>query len=353
MILLRRLLAFTFLASPLVAQTATEEVIPAPETVAEVAEEKKEWPPSGMGLFERGLALGSIEDNPKNSYRRVLQRTLMPTEPRFYYNCVLTFDDQLVPFTESEASAMEIMKDLEPRGARAVFFANVPGVASPSLNAFFRIKDREERKKACRKLLDSKRTEFVKVIRDLIKIKKGDQWLAEVHNHTAFHQNMRNFRIDSAKMDLCIVGLRFVEECLEEAYSAERPGYERQRFFRFPFLAVPRDAKARSGINDIFTELGLISVGETQDSKDYDNGSPVKAYESLVTAYQGKRYDAKSGPYATAQHPVALFHTKTWRKIGPGVLKALDEARVLEDAKRLKALENKAVEPTEPAESAE
>jgi len=335
MILHHRFLPLTLLVSPLVAQTVdqieTEEVTPVPKSVpaAEVAEEKKEWPPSGMGLFEKGLALGNIQDNPRKSYRRIYQRTLMPTEPRLYYNAVLTFDDQLVPFSEDEASAMEVMKDLAPRGARAVFFANVPGVASPSLRPFFRIKDRETRKKACRKLLDSKRAEFVKAIRELIKIKKSDQWLAEVHNHTAFHQNMRNFRLGSAQMDLCIVGLHFVEECLDEAYTAERPGYRRQRFFRFPFLAVPRDAKARSAINDVFTELGLLSVGETQDSKDYANGSPDKAYKSLVAARQGKRYDAKSGPYSTAQLPVALFHTKTWRKIGPGVLKALDEAKAL------------------------
>ena len=344
MISFRRLLALTpLLTSPLLAQTAaptgTEGSTPASDqpaptaAVAVVEEVKKEWPPSGMGLFERGLALGSIQDDPKKSYRRIYQRTLMPTEPRFYYNAVLTFDDQLVPFSASEASAMEIMKDLEPRGARAVFFANVPGLATPSLSPFFKIQDREERKKACRALLDTKRVEFVTVIRQLIKIKKGDQWLAEVHNHTAFHQNMRNFKLGSAKMDLCIVGLYFVEECLEEAYAAERPGYERQRFFRFPFLAVPRDSAARSAMNDVFTELGLISVGETQDSKDYANGSPDHAYKSLVAARQGIRYGAKSGPYSKAQHPVALFHTKTWRKIGPGILKALDEAKALQQAK--------------------
>lgn len=336
MMSLRRFLPLVLLTSSLTAQTEEnpiaekEPVIPAQK----VAQETKEWPPSGMALFEKGLALGYIQENPKKSYRRVYQRTLMPTEPVFYYNAVLTFDDQLVPFTEDEASAPEIMKDLEPRGARAVFFANVPGVAAPSLYPFFKIKDREERKKACRELLDSKREEFVKAIRQLIKIKKDDKWLAEVHSHTAFHQNMRNFRLGTAKMDLCIVGLHFVEECLDEAYAAERPGYERQRFFRFPFLAVPRDSKARGAINDVFTELGLISVGETQDSKDYANGSPEKAYQALKAAYKGKRYDAKTGEYSTAQHPVALFHTKTWRKIGPGILKALDEARELQDQEK-------------------
>ncbi len=336
---LSRILAVFSVTTTLNAQTTVEpKDKEASEPTTSPAENKKEeqekeWPPSGMGLFEKGLALGHIRDNPKNSYRRVYQRTLMPTEPRFYYNAVLTFDDQIVPFTDKEASAMDIMKELEPRGARALFFANVPGVATPSLRPFFKIKDREARKKACRKLLDTKREEFIKAIRELIKIKKDGKWLAEVHNHTAFHQNMRNFKVGTARMDLCIVGIRFVEECLEEAYAAERPGFERQRFFRFPFLAVPRDAKARAKINELFTELGFLSVGETQDSKDYSNGSPDQAYKSLVAARNGKRYQVKSGPFSTAQHPVALFHTKTWYKIGPGILKALDEAKALEDSK--------------------
>lgn len=290
---------------------------------------KKEWPPSGMGLFERGLKLGHIGDNPKKSYRRIYQRTLMPTEPRLYYNAVLTFDDQLVPFTNEEASAMEIVKELAPRGARAVFFANVPGLAAPSLRPILRLKTKKEREEACLTLLNSKRAEFIQTVRELIRVKQGDLWLCEVHNHTAFHQNMRNFRLGSAKMDLCLVGIRFVEECLEEAYAAERPGYKRQRFFRFPFLGAPKYAKARARVDEVFTELGLISVGETQDSKDYNNGSAEQAYRSLVAARNGKRYSVKKGAYSTAQLPVALFHTKTWRKIGPGILRALDEAKTL------------------------
>jgi len=317
---------FLALIFPLAAQEVAEKI----EELPQVEPEKKEWPPSGMGLFERGLALGNISDNPKKSYRRIFQRTLLPTEPKLYYNAVLTFDDQLVPFTDSEASAMEVAKDLAPLGARAIFFANVPGLASPSLSPIFKIQGREARKRACRELLETKREQFIKAIRELIRMKDGDLWLCEVHNHTAFHQNMRNFKLGSAQMDLCIVGLYFVEECLEEAYAAERPGYERQRFFRFPFLAVPRDSKSRAAMNDVFTELGLISAGETQDSKDYHNKSPERAYESLVAARKGKRYSVKNGAFSQAQHPVALFHTKTWRKIGPGVIKALKEAKKLE-----------------------
>ncbi len=308
-------------------ETLTETPSSSPDQKAPI---KKEWPPSGRGLFQKGLALGHIRDDPKKSYRRIYQRTLMPTEPKLYYNAVLTFDDQLVPFTESEASAAEVMKDLAPRGARAIFFANVPGVASPSLNPILRLKSREARENACRELLEAKRAEFVTAVRELIRLKQGDLWLCEVHNHTAFHQNMRNFRLGSARMELCMQGIRFVEECLDEAYAAERPGFERERYFRFPFLGAPKYSQARAKINDLFTELGLISVGETQDSKDYHNGSPEQAYKALVAARQGKRYSVKRGPFSTAQLPVALFHTKTWRKIGPGVIKALDEAKALE-----------------------
>lgn len=301
-----------------------EELAPALEKEAE-----KEWPPTGHGLFEKGLQLGTIGDDPKKSWRRVYQRTLMPTEPKLYYNAVLTFDDQLIPFDPKEGSAREVMADLAPRGGRAIFFANVPGLASPSLRPILRIKSREARLQAVRALLETKREEFVDEVRFLIRYRKGDLWLCEVHNHTAFHQNMRKMTLGSARMDCCVEGIRFVEECLDEAYAAERPGFERERYFRFPFLAVPRNAAARSAINDLFTEFGLISAGETQDSKDYANRSPEQAYKSLVAARKGKRYGVKQGEYSTAQLPTALFHTKTWKDIGPGVLRALDEARDL------------------------
>ncbi len=314
------------------AQSPPATETPVPEVIEEKKEEEKKpvWPPEGRALFEKGLQLGNIKDDPKKSYRRVYQRTFMPTEPKYPFNAVLTFDDQIVPFSDKEASAMEIANDLAPRGARALFFANVPGLASPSIRPFLKIKNREERRKACRTLLETKREIFVTAIRNLIKIKKDDVFLFEVHNHTAFHQNMRSFRLGSARMDCCIEGIRFVEECLDEAYAAERPGFVRDRWFRFPFLAVPRNSAARKEINELFTELGFLSVGETQDSKDYANRSADQAYLSLVAAHAGKRYSVKLGPYSTAQHPVALFHTKTWRDIGPGILKAIDQAMAAE-----------------------
>ena len=290
-------------------------------------EEKEEWPPSGMKMFTPGLKLGNIGDNPKKSYRRVFQRTLMPTEEKHWWNAVITFDDQLIPFSKEEASAREVMADLAPRGVRALFFANVPGVASPTLRPLLRMKNAEERAEACREILEERRAQFVEEIRFLLRMKKEGVWLCDVHNHTAFHQNMRSFKEGSARMQLCVQGIRFVEECLAEAYEAERPGVARSRWFRFPFLAVPRDSKARAAINDLFTELGYLSSGETQDSKDYANRSPKQAYNSLRAAFEGKRYNPKLGPYSTAQHPTALFHTKTWRDIRSGVLQALDEAK--------------------------
>ncbi len=126
-------------------------------------------------------------------------------------------------------------------------------------------------------------------------------------------------------MDLCFLGIRFIEECLNEAYAAERPGTQRMRYFRFPFLAEPRDKQAKAELNKLFTELGLISLGETQDSKDFDNYSSTRAYKSLEAAQKGKRYDVRKGPYGIAEQPIALFHTKTWSKIKKGVLKFLDE----------------------------
>jgi hypothetical protein len=95
--------------------------------------------------------------------------------------------------------------------------------------------------------------------------------------------------------------------------------------FASPFLAEPRDRGARTALNDLFIELGLISLGETQDSKDFDNYNPARAYKALDAAYKGKRYDVRKGAYGIAEQPIALFHTKTWSKIRKGVLKFLDE----------------------------
>lgn len=277
-------------------------------------------------LFQKGYDLGRVGDRPSGSFRRLIQRTVMIGEAQQAHGAILTFDDQIIPTDRGHSSAMEIAKDLQPRGVRAIFFANVPAVSEKSLNAIIRrTSDLEKQKEAVTKLLNSQRTTFVKGIRDLLKLKKGDTYLCEVFNHTAFHQNMGRFKKGSAKMELCILGIRFIEGCLDEAYAAERPGTQRMRYFRFPFLAEPRDALAAAELNTLFTELGLISLGETQDSKDFDNFSSTRAYQSLSAAHQGKRYDIKKGAYGIAEQPIALFHTKTWSKIKKGVLQFLDE----------------------------
>lgn len=132
-------------------------------------------------------------------------------------------------------------------------------------------------------------------IRELLKLKKGDTYICEVLNHTALHQNMSRFKKGNARMDFCIVGIRFIEGRLDETYAGERPGTQRMRYFRFPFLAEPRDKEARTALNELFTVVGLISMGATQDSKDFDNFSSNRAYKALDTAYKGKRYDIRKG----------------------------------------------------------
>lgn len=277
-------------------------------------------------LFQKGFKLGRVADKTSGPYRRLIQRTVMIGEAQQAHRVILTFDDQILPTDRGHSSALEIAKDLQPRGVRAIFFSNVPAVSEKSLRATIRrTSSREQQKKQVLNLLNSQRASFVKGIRNLLKLKKGETYICEVFNHTAFHQNMSRFKKGSAQMDLCLLGIRFIEGCLDEAYAAERPGTQRMRYFRFPFLAEPRDKDAKAALNDLFTGLGLISLGETQDSKDFDNFSSTRAYKALDAAFNGKRYDIRKGAYGIAEQPVALFHTKTWSKIKKGVLKFLDE----------------------------
>lgn len=277
-------------------------------------------------LFQKGFSLGKVADRPSGAYRRLVQRTVMIGEEPQPHRAILTFDDQILPTDRGHSSAMDIAKDLQPRGVRAIFFANVPAVSEKSLIAILRrTSDREKQKEQVLKLLNSQRSAFVKGIRDLLKLKKGEVYICEVFNHTAFHQNMGKLKKGTARMDLCKLGIRFIEGCLDEAYAAERPGTQRLRYFRFPFLAEPKDRVAKTEINELFTELGLISLGETQDSKDFDNQSSTRAYKSLKAAFEGKRYSVRHGAYGVTESPIALFHTKTWSKIKKGVLQFLDE----------------------------
>ena len=275
-------------------------------------------------LFKKGHDVGRVGDKPTGAYRRIVQRTIMPSEPTPWYGAVLTFDDQLVPMETGDSSAMDIVKDLQKCQARAIFFANVPGLSSKSLYPIYRAtSDLEKRKEKCRALLNKQKPIFIKTLRALLKVKQDGQYVCDVFNHTAFHQDMHRFKVGSRQMEMCIIGIRFIEECLDEAYKAERPDFERPRYFRFPFLHVPRDAKAREALNALFIELGLIALGETQDSKDFDNKSPTRAMASIKAAQSNKRYSVKSGAYGQTDQPIALFHTKTWSKIKPGVLKII------------------------------
>ena len=76
------------------------------------------------------------------------------------------------------------------------------------------------------------------------------------------------------------MGIQFIETCLDEAYNKARPNWERARYFRFPYFSTPK-GNTRNTVDRIFTELGLISVGATSDSKDFKNEDPKKAYESI------------------------------------------------------------------------
>jgi len=285
-----------------------------------------------IDLFTKGKDIGNVQNNNKLPFRRLVQRTIMPTEPRPQYGATLTFDDQLIADAPTAASAIDIVKDLAPLNARAIFFANVPEVSGKSLNRIMvRYKTTEKRLSACSKLLESKRELFIQTIREILRVKcpaeaQGNaQYAAEVFNHTAFHQNMRRLKVGTDQYNMCIIGIKFIEECIDTAYAKERPNWKRARYFRFPFLHAPKYTETKKHLNQTFTELGLICLGETQDSKDFDNHSHKQAYLSLSAARKNKRYNPKYGQYEKTEKPIALFHTKTWFKIKRGVLKAIQE----------------------------
>jgi len=284
-------------------------------------------------LFTKGKDIGHVQDDPKQKFRRLVQRTIMPTEPLSKAGAVLTFDDQLVADSSSMGSAIDIAKDLAPLNTRAIFFANVNGVSGTNVHLILKKKLSDAgKKKLVEELFAKKKKEFVSTIRSLIKVQGpadadgNRQYICEVFNHTAFHQDMSTLKKGTIRYDICIMGIKFIEACIDEAYAAERPGWARARYFRFPFLHTPKDSATKADLNQKFTELGLIAVGETQDSKDFDNFSASLAYKSLVAAKNHKRYTPRYGIYGAADMPVALFHTKTWKKIKSGVIKAVKES---------------------------
>ncbi len=73
-------------------------------------------------LFQKGFELGRVGDRPTGSYRRLIQRTVMIGEPQQNHGAILTFDDQIIPTDRGHSSAMDIAKDLQLRGVRAIFF---------------------------------------------------------------------------------------------------------------------------------------------------------------------------------------------------------------------------------------
>ena len=287
--------------------------------------------PEDRALFEPGLDPGYVRDDPKNGHRRLVQRTIMLSEAVPRYGAVLTFDDQLIPFTQEESSAMAVAQDLQRVSARGIFFANVPGVSKFDVDRILRSATTSEAAVAAsRALLDERRALFVQAMVDLLEMKNEGSTLEkprytnEVYNHTAYHQDMRSLKEGSARLAVCLDGIVFLEECLIEAYAKARPGFERVRWFRFPFLHDPERKAVKEAVIETFNQLGLLSLGETQDSKDVLNLSADKAYRSLEAAKKGRRYNvAKGGVYSRTEQPVALFHTKTWRKIGRGVLRAI------------------------------
>jgi len=285
-----------------------------------------------IDLFTKGKDIGHVQNNVKLKFRRLVQRTIMPTEPVPKAGAVLTFDDQLVSDSPKMSSAIEIGKDLAPLNTRAIFFANVNGVSGTNVYHIVKKKiSNDAKKKLVEELFAEKKREFVSTIRSLIKLQGpadedgNREYICEVFNHTAFHQDMSTLKKGTIRYDICIMGIDFIEVCIDEAYAAERPGWERARYFRFPFLHTPKDSATKADLNKKFTELGLISVGETQDSKDFINYSPKTAYKSLAAAKRHKRYTPKFGVYGVAEKPVALFHIKTWKKIKSGVIKAIKE----------------------------
>ena len=278
-------------------------------------------------LFTPGSDPGHVGDNPSRPHRRLVQRTIMLSEPTPSYGAVLTFDDQLIPFTKEESSARDVAHALQKVGARAIFFANAPGVSAHDVSRIARQHaELAAAQKACQALLDERREPFVSEMVYLLQLTAAGttDYTCEIYNHTAFHQDMRALKPDTVRFQLCLDGIAWVESCLDDAYQQARPGFERVRWFRFPFLHDPRQKAAKEAVIATFNELGLLSLGETQDSKDVLNLSADKAYSALQAATKNRRYNPKfGGVYSQTDQPIALFHTKTWRKVGPGILKAV------------------------------
>ena len=132
-----------------------------------------------------------------------------------------------------------------------------------------------------------------------------------------------NLAADSDRFKVCIVGIRFIEQCLDEAYKAERPGFQRSRYFRFPFLHSPKYQSTQKALNEVFTSLGLLALGATQDSKDVLNFSPDLAYDAMVAAQNNQQYTPTLKAFGEAEQPIALFHTRSWSRIKSGILKSL------------------------------
>lgn len=271
-------------------------------------------------LFDKGRSLGHVGDDESNPFRRIIQRTIMLDEPQPEYGAILTFDDQIIPAIKGDSSALQVATDLKQHHARAIFFANVPNNSEKVLGQILKSKSPE---KEALRVLGKRKPGFMKAVRALLKIKDGDRYVCEVFNHTAFHQDMKLMKADSDRYKVCIVGIRFIEQCLDEAYQAERPDFRRSRYFRFPFLHTPEDEATREHLNELFTDLGLLALGATQDSKDVLNFSPDLAFDSLAAAKNNQKYTPTLKAHGETGQPIALFHTRTWSRIKPGILKAL------------------------------
>jgi hypothetical protein len=280
---MKLLLFLCLLMAPLFAQEVTEGPMDTPDSPTPAIPEAED----PDLLFTKGKSMGHVGDDDSKPFRRIIQRTIMLDEPRPESGAILTFDDQLIPAKDGDSSALEIATDLKKHHARAIFFANVPDNSEKVLSKILRSKDPE---KEALVILGKRKPAFMRAVRALLKIKDGDRYVCEVFNHTAFHQNMKLMKADRDRFKVCIVGIRFIEECLDEAYQAVRPGFQRGRYFRFPFLHSPQFQSTRKALNEVFTSLGLLALGATQDSKDVLNFSPDRAFEAMAAARNNQQY---------------------------------------------------------------
>ncbi|MEN8848997.1 MAG: hypothetical protein ABF377_13125 [Akkermansiaceae bacterium] len=271
-------------------------------------------------IYRKGNDLGRVGDSPAGPYRRLVQRTIIPGESLPDYGSILTFDDQLVPQRSTDSGALEIAADLKALNTRCLFFANFPDNGIRQLNLILRSKNPEA---TAKKFLDIKKPIFMASVRQLLRIKNDTGYVCEVRNHTAFHQDMKRLKPGTSAFKVCLLGIRYIETCLDESYLLERQLTERPRYFRYPFLHSPSRSTAKKEVNTLFTELGLISIGETQDSKDVLNFSPDLAYASLEAAKKNKRYNPTRKEHDQTDAPIALFHTRSWSRIRSGVVKAI------------------------------